>query len=106
MAALALGTGSVAPGNSSATAAARVTPHPALGTARSPFATSVQQCVPPAGRSSCACAEPRGHERSRRRPGLWVPGPPASAMEPSGSDGRALPGVGHVRVDSGGRAHE
>lgn len=81
-------------------------PHPALSTARSPFATGVRQCVPPAGRSSCACARPRGHERSRRRPGLWVLGPPASAMEPGGGDGRAVPGVGHVRVAGGGRAHE
>lgn len=93
-------------GNCSATAAVRVPPHPALSTARSPFAAGVRQCVPPAGRSSCACAEPRGHERSRRRPGLWVLGPPASAMEPGGGDGRAVPGVGHVRVDGGGRAHE
>lgn len=106
MAALALGTGLVASGNCSATAAVRVPPHPALSTARSPFATGVRQCVPPAGRSSCACAEPRGHERSRRRPGLWVLGPPASAMEPGGGDGRAVPGVGHVRVAGGGRAHE
>uniref|UniRef100_A0A3Q1M3M5 alpha-1,2-Mannosidase n=1 Tax=Bos taurus TaxID=9913 RepID=A0A3Q1M3M5_BOVIN len=27
-------------------------------------------------------------------------------MEPGGGDGRAVPGVGHVRVDGGGRAHE
>lgn len=106
MAALALETGSVASRNSSATAAARWTPHPALGTARSPLATRVPQCVPPPGRSRCACAEPRGHERSRRRPGLWVSGPPASAMEPGGDDGRALPGDGHVHGDGGGRAHD
>lgn len=106
MAALALGTGSVVSGSRSVTAAVRVAPHPALGTARSPLATGVRQCVPPAGRSRCACAEPWGHERSRRRPGLWVLGPAASAMEPGGGDGRVLPGVGHVRVDGGSRAHE
>lgn len=27
-------------------------------------------------------------------------------MEPGGGDGRAVPGVGHVRVAGGGRAHE
>lgn len=106
MAALALGTGSVASGNSSATAATRVSSHPVLGTARSPLASAVRLCVPLAGRSSCACAEPWGHERSRRLPGLCVPGPPASAMEPGCGHGRALPGVSHVRVDGGGRAHE
>lgn len=107
MAALALGTGSVASANSWTPAAACLTPHPVLVTACSPLGRGVRQCVPPTRRSSCACVEPRGHERSRRRrPGLWVPGFPASAMEPGGRDGRALPGVGHVCVDGRGRTHE
>lgn len=106
VAALALGTGSVASANSLAPAAVSLTPQPALDTARSLLAAGNPQCGPPCGCSSCACAEPRGHERSRRRPELWVPGPPASVMEPGSSDDRALPGVGHVRVHGGGRAHE
>lgn len=106
VAALALGTGSVASANSLAPAAASLTPQPALDTARSLLGAASPRCGPPCGCSSCACAEPRGHEQSRRRPGLWVPGPPASVMEPGGSDGRALSDVGHVRVHGRGRAHE
>ncbi|KAG8517316.1 ER degradation-enhancing alpha-mannosidase-like protein 3, partial [Galemys pyrenaicus] len=89
----------------SATAATSTTQQSALGAALSPFASGVRQCVPPAGRSRCACAEPRGHERSRRT-GLWVPGAPASAMELVGGDSLVLLGGGHVRVHGGGRAHE
>lgn len=106
MAALALGTGSVTSANSLTLAAARLTAHPGLVTACSPLAAGVRQCVPSTGLSSRACVEPRGHERSRRRPGLWVPGSPARAMEPGGRDGRALPGVGHVCVDGRGHTHE